>query len=436
MKRFLLFLFALVILGAWVAPSFAAEASFSGHYRVRAFAVDNLIDGSAFDTIDATSNEERWSYVDHRFRLNIDVKQGDVMGRLQINSGNYKWGESQDLTDDEWHREMFIRFPFGPATVKVGRAWAGHPFKGIMFRGVKDALVVKYPLGPDTKLVGVLVDLDDTADKSAVGYRVIVVHRPAGSILGGAVGWYYNVVNNSQTPGSYIEDRPMWLAGTLDYTNGPVRASLTGAYKFGDKDWTTSSGTTSYDYSAYAVDARASYDFGAAGGPPFLLEAIVGYGTGDDNTGDTDLEEFTAPLPSYTNSAIFLDHGDAAEGGAQLGHSGRLQANGLGNLTWLGVRGSYKVSDRATLKGLFATYYLTEESWTVSGGGTSGYEDDRLGEEINLALVYNIMQGLDLTLSGAWFFPNDDGWTTKGSATKASDDTVSEYMAKIFWGIE
>ena len=434
MKRYLLFFAATIFATLFVAETiFAAEASFSGHYRVRAFAVDSM-KGPGAGGLEDSNYDESWSFVDHRLRLNIDLKQGDVMGRMQINAGNYTWGESQDLSDDEWHREMFIKFPFGPATVKVGRQWAATPFKSIMYQGVLDSLLLIYPATPDWTVLGAALNADDTGGLDIDVFTLVGIYKPAGSPISGALGWFYLTGDTGTT-----DVRPMWLTGTIDYTNGPVKASLTGAYEFGDLD----TGTKTYDYKAYAIDARAGYDFGAAGGPPLSLEAIIGYGTGDDNANDDNLENFTSPMPSYTHTALFLDHGDGAEGGGQLQHparssgnvaaltstTGATQPDGLGNLTWFGLKANYKVSDRASLKGLVATYYLTEENVT---GGTS-YKDDHLGEEINLALVYNITEGLDLTLSGGWFFPDEDGWTTTTATTKASDDTVSEYMAKIFW---
>ncbi len=432
MWRYLILSAVLVLLVA--NPSPGAEVDFSGHYRVRAFSVEG-IDRTNNNGLERPNYDEQWSFVDHRFRLSIDIKQGDLMGRLQINSGNYVWGESQDLPDDEWHREMFIKFPFGPATVKVGRQWAATPFKSILYQGVLDTLLLLYPLTPEWTLIGAALNADDTGGLDVDVFTLIGLYKPAGSPISGAIGWYYLTGDTGTT-----DVRPMWLAGTLDYVNGPLKASLTGAYEFGDLD----TATRSYDYKAYAIDVRAGYDFGVAGGPPLSVEAIIGYGTGDDDANDDNLENFTSPLPSYTHTAIFLDHGDGAEGGAQLRHparssgnvaaltstTGATQPDGLGNLKWFGLKADYKVSDKASIKGLVASYYLAEENVT---GGTS-YKDDRLGEEINIALVYNILQDLDLTISGAWFFPNEDGWTETTATTKASDDTVSEYMAKIFWG--
>ncbi|MBI5683092.1 MAG: hypothetical protein HZC45_08015 [Deltaproteobacteria bacterium] len=437
MKRLLVLLVAVAVAVLLTAPSYAAELKTSGHYRVRAFGIENMTTASQ-STLHTSGADDSISYVDHRFRLNLDVSEGPVMGRLQINSGNYNWGDSQ--TSSAWNREMFLKFPIGGASVMVGKYWAASPYTlgEIMFMDVKEALTVTIPVNNDLKLVGIIVDLNSSAagsydNISGIGYRLIGNYAPKGSMYSGAVGFYYNVLNDSATTANtYVEDRPMWLAGTINAAQGAWSASLTGAYKFGDKDSNASGVITSYNYKAHAFDVRASYDFAKAGGPPLSLTAILGVGSGDDNktSTDTDLEEFTSPSPSYTHTAIFLDHGDAAEGGAQLSHAARSQAGGIGNLTMLALKAAYKLTDKTTLNITGATFSLTDET---TGVASSTYQSDNLGQELDIAITHNLAKGLNLTLSGAWFIPDEKGWTLSTASTLASDDTIAEYMAKLKW---
>ncbi|MBI5683330.1 MAG: alginate export family protein [Deltaproteobacteria bacterium] len=444
MKKQWILILAAIVISAWVIPAYAAELKTSGHYRVRGFSVQNMTSGNALQSRGA---DEQWSFADHRFRLNLDVSEGPVMGRLQINSGNYNWGESQ--TSSAWNREMFLVFPLGGATVKIGKFWAEHPFNGVIFTGVAEQAYYIYPVTSDLTLIAAFVDADDTADKAMSVHVLVGIYKPKASIFSGAFGFYHGTLNDSSgstyvlnasgLPGAttltnqyYVEGRPMWLAGQIDAAQGPWKVGLTGASQFGDVDVTIPGGAVlTNNLTGYAFDARASYDFAKAGGPPLTLELVVGYGSGDDNANDNDINTFTGPLPSYTHTAIFLDQGDAGEGGAQLRHAGRADLlnthNGIGNLKWIGLKAAYKATDKTTFKLTGASFYLAQEKVT---GGTS-YQDSELGQELDAALVHNLAKGLNLTLSGAWFMPNAKGWTTTTAATTASTDTISEYMAKL-----
>lgn len=434
MKRLLVLLVAVFAASLLTASSYAADAKFNGHYRVMGFMVENM---SQNGSLQRPGADEKWSYVEHRLRLNIDIYEGPVMGRLQINSAapfsqGYKWGEGQDSSG--WNREMFLQFPLGGAVVKVGKYWATSPYTlgEFIHMGTWEGLTITYPVSPALTLIASVFDTSDASEDDAKLYALVIPYSPAGSVFSGVLGWYYYVDNNSTTAGTYREDRPMWLVGTVAAAQGPWNVRLTGAAMFGDTDINIAGVSSSYDYNAHAYDVRASYNFAKAGGPPLTLEAIYGYGSGDDNqtASDRDYKEFRTPTPSYTHTSIFLDGGDSGDGGAQLAHPARSQAGGIGNLSWIGLKASYKLTAKSTLNASASTFYLAEKT---ANNPSYDYQDDELGQEYNLAFVHQLAKGLSLTLSGAWFIPNEKGWTTTTAAATAPDDTVSEYMTKLFW---
>lgn len=426
MKRSVLILFPVVVGAAWVSPALSTEVSFSGHYELKAFTYENvdLDNGTEDDT----------SSVEHELRLNMDLEQGPVVGRFQINSGAYVWGESQDLEDDEWYREMSIKFPLGPVTVKVGRMWDEHPFKGLIYVDVKDAIKLTYPLKPQLNLTASFVNIDDESDKSDNFYSLIGRYSPQGSSLRGAVGWYQRVVNGSTQAGEYVEDRPHWLAATLDIVKEPFSLSLTGAYLFGDRKISAGGTTSSYDYNAYAIDIRGGYDFSKASSIPLSLEAIIGIGSGDKNPEDRKLRTFQGLSPGYSHGAIFKDVGDPRVGGAPevLNHES-IEANGLGNQTMAALNLNYQATERLSLRLFGARFYLTEKTNAnpnLTSGGTT-YKDDHLGDEIAVTLDYSLAEGLLLSLQAAWFLPGNGMYPSTATATPG--DTVPEYLAFIGW---
>lgn len=431
------FLVLLITAGAVIffpVSSFSADAKFSGHYRLTGFMVENM---SSDGSLQRPGADEKWSYVEHRLRLSIDVYEGPVMARLQINSAapfsqGYNWGESQNSTG--WNRELFLMFPLGGAFVKVGKYWAAAPytFGELIHMGMREGITATYPINSELTLIASVFDIFDASNYDAKLYEVVIPYNPGSSVFSGALGWYYGVSNVHEGI-TYQENRPMWIIGTAAAAQGPWNVRITGASMFGDLDVTAAGTKTSYDFNAYAYDIRASYNFAKAGGPPLTLEAIHGYGSGDDNrdASDLDIKEFRAPMPSYTHTSIFLDGGDSGEGGAQLVHSARTDAGGIGNLNWFGLKASYKLTAKTTLNASASTFYLAEET---ANNPTYNYQDDELGQEYDIAVVYQLAKGLSLTISGAWFIPNEQGWTRPTDPARASADTVSEYMTKLFWG--
>ncbi len=196
--------------------SYGADLSFGGHYEVKAFAYDNA------DMDDGVDDEV--SFVEHELRLNMDFMKGPVKGRLQINSGTYTWGDEQDIEDDEWHREMYISFPLGRARVKVGRMETEDPFKGLLYAGVSDGLKVAYPISPSLSADISIRDLDEEDGRRDILYSFLIRYSPPDQPVRGALGWYMRATEDSTT-----EDRPQWLAATVDTHREGLTFKVTGA---------------------------------------------------------------------------------------------------------------------------------------------------------------------------------------------------------------
>lgn len=423
MKRLMSFLFTVAIIAALASPSLAAEAKFSGYYEIKGFATDNVdLDNSVDDN---ASNTE------HELRLSIDITEGPVMARLQINSGAYDWGEPQDST--AWNRELFLVFPVGGASIKVGKSWEEHPFKGIMYIDVQEGIHITYPVG-NISLVASIISMDDASSINDNFLSLIGTYAPEGSAVNGSVGLYRRIANDSSTAGTYIKDRPNYLAGEVNISNEPWTISITGAYMFGDKDITTGGVAASYDYKAYAFDIRAGYDFAKPYNLPLTLELIYGLGSGDDNASDRYFKSFTGISPGYFHGAIFKDVGDPRVGGAPevLNHTG-IEANGLGNQRMLALNLSYQATDDLSF-GLFGgMFWLTKKNGVNLNDPSGGvnYLNSKLGNELAITTDYSLAKDLTLHLQAAWFM-GDDGMYTSTSASTPGD-TASEYLVMIGW---
>ncbi len=413
-KAGLLFMVAVALI--WSTPSFSSNLSFGGHYEVKAFAYDNA------DMDDGVDDEV--SFVEHELRLNMDLTKGPVKGRLQINSGTYTWGDEQDIEDDEWHREMYISFPLGRARIKVGRMETEDPFKGLLYAGVSDGLKVAYPISPSLSTDISIRDLDEEDGRRDILYSLLIRYNSPDQPVRGALGWYMRAAEDSTT-----EDRPQWLAATIDTHREGLTFKVTGAYLFGDRK----AGGLSYRYGAYAFDIRGGYDLSRRWGVPLALGIVMGYGSGDDDPGDRDLETFLGPSPAYFYGGIFKDVGEPRTGGLPeaLNHGG-LEAQGIGNQRILAIDLTYRATERLDLGLSVARFWLTQER-DANLNTTSGttYKKNHLGDEITLTADYLLSEGLTLHLQAAWFFPAQGMYPS--TSTRTPEDTASEYLAMIGW---
>ncbi len=421
MERVVWLLATVSIVLIWSTPLHSTEVSFSGHYEVKAFAYENV------DLKDAIDDEA--SFVEHEFRLNIDLENGPVTGRLQINSGIYTWGENQDLPDDEWHREMFLTFPLGKAMVKVGRMEVEDPFKGLMYVDVRDGVKVIYPLSPSLSADISIWSMDEEDAKRDILYTLLLRYKPLDSDTRGALGWYFRAVNDSTASGQYTEDRPQWLVATVDTERDGLTIKVTGAYLLGDRK----TDGLAYEYEAYAFDIRGGYDLARRWMVPLTFEVIIGYGSGDGDPNDRDLETFFGPSPAYLHGAVFKDVGEPRIGGVPeaLNHGG-IEADGIGNQKMFALNLTYQVTDRLSL-GLFgARFWLTEER-KANLNTTSGttYRDNHLGDEATITADYLLRRDLTLHLQAGWFLPAQGMYQSLSAQTPA--DVVSEYLAMIGW---
>ncbi|MBI5681663.1 MAG: alginate export family protein [Deltaproteobacteria bacterium] len=333
-----------------------------------------------------------------------------------------------------WNREMFLVFPLGSAKLKVGRMWEGDPFKGLMFIDVKDALTITYPVNA-INLVASIVNMDDDANKNDNFFSLVGTYAPEGSVFSGSLGLYHRVTNDSSTSGTYIEDRPQYLAVALGIAQEPWTLGITGAFMFGDKDINTGGVSTSYDYKGYAFDIRAGYDFAKISNIPLTAEVIFGLGSGDDNPNDRDFESFQGISPGYFHGAIFKDVGDPRIGGAPevLNHGG-IEANGLGNQRMLALNLKYQATDDLSL-GLFGGMFWLTEDKNVNLNATSGgatYLNNHIGNEVALTADYSLAKNLNLHLQAAWFMGDNGMYDT--TATTTPGDTASEYLVMLALG--
>ena len=450
MRRIILFLFAVFVVTAWTLPSYAAETTFGGAWRVRFLSFDNN-DDFRDDLGDASSS------IDQRFRLNVTSRGSeDFGGFLQMQAGNDTWGTS--TTFDVTTNQAYLDFNVQNVNVKVGRQdmdVAGDIHNLVLIQ-TRDAVVASTQVGPATVYGGLLkldevdsttADSNDDRDAFYLGAQFM----PAEGVEAG-VFWvvdkdsdFTSTQSEAFAGGSDGGDTILhYLGASGEFAAGPVNLALEGVVRTGEDD-TPASGTTAINYSgwAFAADAHLSPN------DMFTVGLVVGIGSGDDNHTDTDAEAFVGIDPSFTHSQIYFDGGDGGYINSP-NSSGVLGGTGeLGGVTVVKPYVSAKINDKLTVSAQYAWLQYTEENdsrlcddtdgssaaaGVALGGATAACSesDDSLGSEFNLQADYMLhtASSLGLQLQANWFFPGD-GILTSSQKSSGYDDVVREYIAKI-----
>ncbi len=445
MKRFIVFLFAVTLVAAWVAPSLAADVTFSGTYRVRAFATNN---GSDFN--DDAADENTW--IDQRFRLGINAAASDdLRGFIQLQmgapddsanscaacvNGSHAFGGPGDFGINV--RQAYLDFNLGSVNVKAGKQWFALPsdsqhlvYVDADANNSSDVIVASTQAGPGNVAVGFIKFTEGDAGTAAydADYNMYFADGsfPVNDNVKLGVFWLF-VDNNSGTATTNAGDATaitldeeqihyIGVSGSGDF--GMVSVNGEGVYMTGDAN-VAPGGGTDQDIKGYALSAEAK----VKANDQITVGLIGGIGSGDDNATDNDRETFMSPSGSYYSgkTGIWWDAGEESNGGVgpTLANTNNVGRGTLQNVTWVSPYIAFSPMDALHLKAQYAWLTQTEKGTTV---------DDALGQEITLTGVYNIMEGFDAVLQAAWLVP-DDGLTGGGTA---ADDSVSEYFAKIQW---
>ena len=495
MKKILIGVFAALVLAAWVVPAMAVDTTFYGTYRVRLFGTNNALDysndgaktytgvGSATNVADGVTDNNSWT--DQRFRLGVESKASDQLrGFVQLQmggsgpNGSTVWGDG--TSTGIVVRQAYLSFNAGPVRIKAGRQIFGdNPDGGQAYRvsddgiyyGLVDgglvliaqidafvlatkaldpvSLAFAYAKLDEDSYAGTPSQVTAASDEDSDVYAIQGVISPSDTLTAGA----YFVYNRDRSSVSALTglgtNTPWWLGAGVDTKFAMVNLKAHAVYKGGKWEKGCQPGSCGIaaggaaddlKYSAYAIDADVSMNLGAA-----KVGFAAGMGSGDDSTTDTKSKGFTGVAPSYGNQlggrpAIFFDGGEVSNGGARLN---RTYANGIStdgssitNVTFIDLYASFKATDDLTLSGLVAKFWHTEKKVTTTTTNTNTWES-ALGTELDLNAVYKLYPQLALVAQAAWFMPDEGIRTYKNTAgnnainSYATDDTVSEYFAKI-----
>ncbi len=381
-------------------------------------AANLTIDGSVrqrgvMDKNDATKDSGASSYYDGRVRLGVKAQVADqVTGYVQIETGtasndNYNWGNGTSAglhtggnkdVGDLTIVQSWVQYNAADFTIKAGhmplalgnKVFFDHADSG-------DDAVMAYKAMGDTFLAGILIKFDEQAIGDATddldGYVGLLTHKFSDNLDGG-VNWTY--LKGGSTDEALANGMSMSDIGiNANYRQDNLSFLADVEFQFGDF---SDDGVTTMDASGWAVKLGADMDLGAA-----KVGLLYGYGSGDDNATDNDVDNFINFL-SDTNYDTIIANYRANVPGTFTKYSG------LSNLSEYQINVSTKTTCALTGKDLSlfasATYMQLNEDITVSGK-----QEDNVGTELDAVATWSLAPGLAYKVEAAYLF-TDDVWGT------------------------
>ena len=401
MKKLAIFAFALLLVVAFTMPAAALESQFGGYWRTR------FIAQQSFDGNDDADSQDLVR-VDTRTRLYYTAVFHENLKFVNKFEIDAVWGDTVlgDIGADGVVFEVknsYADFNLGPVNAKVGiqgmtlaRGFIfSDDFSGmvIKFKGESFSIPVFWVKAYEGGRGKDANDLDvdyygiapsfTIADKFTINPYVMLAYSSDAS------AW-----PNTNPLAVNTDNLNLWYAGIdLDVDFDMFSLWATAIYQGGDMDLKAPlNGSDNWDFAAWlaAVGAKVSMGWGDVHGQFF-------YATGDDDATDTDLETFWVPKGrSYYWSEI------TGYGIFDQQVSNNAPADQIGNVWAANVGATFKPMDK--LKISLDIWYaaLAEDIVTVTGA-----TEDSLGTEVDLKITYQLVQGLNLDLVGAYLFAGD-----------------------------
>ena len=446
-------------------PLYAAEVTFSGEFRVRAFASENLLDGdSATDTTPAGVNDNT-RFNDLRFRLKTAIKAGVTTGVIVLDFGNCFAGvdvatvnggaaavpglsQTGDCRFGQGGigrsfnvvgvREAHLKIDLAKFDALLGRQSLklGH---GIVYDDTSDAITLILSAGSDTTLTGSLLKIADAGD--AIGAPALpglgndddtsIWVLNLGMDHGNHVLNIYNAVLYDQSPGTNTGNfiyptgatpipvalgvGTMWvnfLGVSLDAKNDAMTLAAEASYALGR--WSPAAGDDRVN--GFNLMGDATFDSGGA-----KVGATVVYASGQDPTatgGEINMTDISGNFQLgniLLNNEMNTDRDGGSLGGG-FGGAGILAAK---------LHLSTMPSDKLTVGGALI-YARTAERVCQACERT-------IGLEVDANATYQVDENLAVSAGAGYLLPGDgaEDFYSGVNTTGVSDNALWVLGGKV-----
>ncbi len=450
MKKFGIIALAALLVVAFTVPASALENVFGGYWRTRFITEQNF---SGYDDKGDQDSGTDLSRVDTRTRLYYTAVINDNLKFVNKFELDTVWGDgvAGDIGADGNNFELknsYVDFTMGPVNALVG-IHHGTLARGFLFdddfsgmtliykgEGFSIPVIWMKPYEGGTDENEEDVDYYAIAPKFTLGEGISL--NPyimyAYSNDADAYGWRYHPMGMSVAnslaalgaPAGILNESEVgiWFLGLdADMKFGPAKIWFTGIMEEGaistrDED--------DLDISAYLLALGGSYDFGM-----FDIHGQTFYATGNDEEDllDSDPELGAFWVPSQGDGA-----GQSYYWAEIMGYgvfdeqsSANSPFDKISNIWAINLGTKIKPMDKLTVAIDLWYADLVEERWVdanndgLVNAGDEGV-DDALGTEVDVRVTYELVEGLNLDVVGAYLFADDGTYKEDTDGTADSED--------------
>jgi hypothetical protein len=400
MKKFAIFGLAALLVVAFSMPASALESIFGGYWRTRAYTQQDFTGDD--------SETENVTRIDTRTRLYYTAVLNDNLRFVNKFEFNAIWGDNDggDIgTDGDTFRvkHSYADFDMGPINAKVGLQGIVLA-RGFLFDDDFAGAVISFNgTGISFPIIWMRPYENSVSDKDEVDYFAVAPTFGNETFSITPFGMYV-YSNNASKWGSTsdYDAMNMWYAGAdLDINVGALSLWGTGIYQGGEADL-ASNPNQSVDFKAWLAAAGLSIDL--AGKADLHGQAFYATGPDEDDAANNEKSDFFVPLgQSYYWSEI-MGFGIFDNKGIPAYQNGA--GDQIGNILAGNVGTTIKATDDLKIS-LDAWYAKLAEEIEVTDSNGNTTKEDELGIEANVTITYQLVEGLNLDLVGAYLFAGD-----------------------------
>jgi len=415
MKKLLVLSLAVVMVVAFTLPASAFESVFGGYWRTRAYMQQSFQGNNDNDVGPSDSGVAR---VDTRTRLYYTAILNDNLKLVNKFEWNNVWGDTvggdygADGTGILRIKQSYVDANIGPVRAKIGQhdvLWARGFIYADEFSGATFSFKAGDALIPLTWMKSAEGGTNNNSDDVDIVGLYPVFNFGDAWTLNPFVIWAYSsdagarlstFGQNGATAANYAEDGAsvVWAGANVDATLGSFNLWFTGIYQGGTVD-NAIVGSDDLDVKAWLLAGGLSVPLG-----PASLHAQAFYATGDDDIDDDNAEAFFgiggggAGWAYYWSEIMGLGMFDNQfSAGSPNGDVSNLWAANIG--------ATIKPMEKLSLTGDLWYASLVEDNFVT--------DEKKLGIEVDLKATYQLTEGLNMALVGAYLFA-DDATSTDG----------------------
>ncbi len=389
MKKLLIISMAALLVIAFCVPASALENVFGGFWRVRGYTMQDF-DGSDTGALDATQTTTR-TRLYYTAILNDNLK---LVNKFEMDAvfGSPTYGDFGADGVAVEVKNSYADFNTGPLNWKLGVQGAAigrstvfdNDFSGAQATYKADMWWLR---GTWLKAFegGVGDDANDL-DYDAVAAEASFKLGEAGDIRPYVVYSWSKEFAGFNGVGDDADIT--WIGVDADFNLGPVVVFGSAGYVTGTIDEAAAGDDA--DISGFLLLGGASIPLG-----PATIHGEIFYASGDDDLGDDDAEGWIGLSDSYYWAEI-MGFGEFDDVAVSAGSPG----DKLNNIAAANIGATIKPFDKLSITGDIWWAQLVEDE---QGPG----EEDELGVEVDLRVDYQLVEGLNLALIGAYLFAGD-----------------------------